>query len=55
MDNGCISDPLPSNGNLGEASFSDIVQNVSCSPPFNRFLIQEALVLTILVVKDVVV
>jgi hypothetical protein len=32
MDNGCRSNPLPSNGNLGKASFNNIVKNVSHSP-----------------------
>jgi len=32
MDSGCRSSPLPPNGNLDKASFSDVVKNVLSSP-----------------------
>jgi hypothetical protein len=50
MDSGCRSNPLPSNGNPGRASFSDIVKNVSC---FSHLLVQEDLAITIPIVRDV--
>jgi hypothetical protein len=39
MDYGGIFISIPSNGNFGKDSYSDIVKNVSCSPPLNQFLV----------------